>query len=158
MEERTLGEINLGKETYMGPTEPQVTTDTKLKRIAWLSRQDTKKEFNNLMHLNVESLRQCFDELDARKAVGADGIDKEEYRENLEENLENLITRMKRMGYRSGPVRQVLIPKAGKLNATRPLGICNFEDKIVQKQMQKILESIYDPCPPSINILPHRKI
>jgi RNA-directed DNA polymerase len=146
MEGRALGEIDLGKETSMRPAEPQVATDTKLKRIAWLSRQDTKKEFNNLMHLfNAESLRQCFDELDGKKAVGADGIDKEKYRENLEENLENLIARMKRMGYRPGPVRQVLIPKAGKPNATRPLGICNFEDKIVQKQMQRILESIYDP-------------
>jgi RNA-directed DNA polymerase len=146
MEGRALGEIDLGKETSMRPAEPQVATDTKLKRIAWLSRQDAKKEFNNLMHLfNVESLRQCFDELDGKKAVGVDGIDKEKYRENLEENLKNVIIRMKRMGYRPGPVRQVLIPKAGKPNATRPLGICNFEDKIVQKQTQKILESIYNP-------------
>lgn len=130
----------------MRPTEPQTKTDTKLKRIAWLSRQDAKKEFNNLMHLfNGDSLRQCFDELDGKKAVGVDGIDKEKYRENLEGNLENLIARMKQMGYRPGPVRQVLIPKAGKPGAKRPLGICNFEDKIVQKQMQKILESIYDP-------------
>ena len=146
MEGRTLGEIDLGKETSMRPTEPQGATDTKLKRIAWLSQQDAKKEFNNLMHLfNAESLRQCFDELDGKKAVGVDGIDKEKYRENLEENLRDLIARMKRMGYRPGPVRQVLIPKAGKPNATRTLGICNFEDKIVQKQIQKILESIYDP-------------
>lgn len=146
MEGRALGEIDLGKETYMRPIEPQSVTDTKLKRIAWLSRQDAKKEFHNLMHLfNAESLRQCFDELDGKKAVGVDGIDKEKYRENLEENLENLVARMKRMQYRPGPVRQVLIPKAGKANAKRPLGICNFEDKIVQKQMQKILESIYDP-------------
>lgn len=146
MEGRALGEIDLGKETSMRPTEPQSVTDTKLKRIAWLSRQDEEKEFINLMHLfNVESLRQCFDELDGKKAVGVDGIDKEKYRENLEGNLENLVTRMKRMGYRPGPVRQVLIPKAGKPGAKRPLGICNFEDKIVQKQMQKVLECIYDP-------------
>jgi group II intron reverse transcriptase/maturase len=146
MEGRVLGEIDLGKETSMGPTEPQSATDTKLKRIAWLSQQDAKKKYNNLMHLfNVESLRQCFDELDGKKAVGVDGIGKEKYRDNLEYNLENLIDRMKRMAYRPGPVRQVLIPKVGKPNATRPLGICNFEDKIVQKQMQKILESIYDP-------------
>ena len=69
MEGRILGEINLGKETYMRPPEPQTVTDTKLKRIAWISRQDAKKEFNNLMHLfNVDSLRQCFDELDGKKA------------------------------------------------------------------------------------------
>lgn len=98
------------------------------------------------MHLfNEDSLRECFSELDGKKAVGADGIDKEKYGENLEENLRNLIIKMKRMAYRPGPVRQVLIPKAGRPNEKRPLGICNFEDKIVQRMMQKVLESIYDP-------------
>ena len=49
------------------------------------------------------------------------------------------------MAYIPGAVRQVLIPKEGKPGATRPLGISNFEDKIVQKMMQKVLESIYEP-------------
>ncbi len=98
------------------------------------------------MHLfNEDSLRECFIELDGKKAVGTDGIGKEKYREKLDENLRNLVARMKRMAYRPGPVRQVLIPKAGSKTEKRPLGICNFEDKIVQKMMQKVLESIYDP-------------
>ena len=47
----------------MGPTESQIPTVTKLKRIAWLSSRDPQKVFNNLMHLfNVESLRTCFNE------------------------------------------------------------------------------------------------
>ena len=49
------------------------------------------------------------------------------------------------MAYRPGPVKEVLIPKEGKPGATRPLGISNFEDKIIQKKMQEIIESIYDP-------------
>ena len=49
------------------------------------------------------------------------------------------------MAYRPAPVKLVLIPKEGKLNATRPLGISHFEDKLIQKKMQEILESIYDP-------------
>jgi RNA-directed DNA polymerase len=130
----------------MRSIEPQSKTDTKLNRIRWLSEKDSKKEFHNLMHhFNENSLRECFNELDGKKAVGEDGIDKEKYRENLDENLKDLVARMKRMGYRPGPVRQVLIPKAGRPNEKRPLGICNFEDKIVQKMMQKVLESIYDP-------------
>jgi len=98
------------------------------------------------MHLfNEDSLKEGFNELDEKKAVGADGIDKEKYRDNLDENLRNLVARMKRMAYRPGPVRQVLIPKAGSTTEKRPLGICNLEDKIVQKMMQKVLESIYEP-------------
>ena len=77
--------------------------------------------------------------------MGLDGIDKETYGENLEENLDNLIIRMKNMAYRPGPVREVLIPKEGKPGATRPLGISGFEDKIVQKMMQRVVESIYEP-------------
>lgn len=42
-------------------------------------------------------------------------------------------------------MKQVLIPKEGKPGATRPLGISNLEDKIVQKMMQRVLESIYEP-------------
>jgi len=146
MEGRTLGKIDLGKETSMRPTESLSKTATKLKRIRWLSEQDSKREYHNLMHhFNEDSLRECYYELDGKKAVGTDGINKEKYGENLDENLRDLIARMKRMAYRPGPVRQVLIPKAGQPNEKRPLGICNFEDKIVQKMMQKILESIYDP-------------
>ncbi|WP_341750172.1 hypothetical protein [Candidatus Tisiphia endosymbiont of Sialis lutaria] len=32
-------------------TEYQINTETKLKRIAWLSSQDKGKRFNNLLHL-----------------------------------------------------------------------------------------------------------
>jgi group II intron reverse transcriptase/maturase len=98
------------------------------------------------MHLFTdESLAACFHELDGRKAVGADGVNKAEYGLNLESNLKDLIARMKRMGYRPGPVRQVLIPKGDKAGAMRPLGISNFEDKLVQGVMHQVLESMYEP-------------
>jgi group II intron reverse transcriptase/maturase len=121
-------------------------TNTKLNRIAWLSKQDSRKEFECLMHLfNQESLIECFHELDKDKAVGADGVTKMAYGANLYGNIEQLMTQMKNMAYRPGPVREHLIPKEGKPGATRPLGISNLEDKIVQKMTQKVLESIYEP-------------
>jgi RNA-directed DNA polymerase len=130
----------------MGTIEPQEKTRTKLTEIAWSSAHNPQKVYHSLMHLyNVESLRGCFEQLDGKKAVGIDSVTKMEYGEKLQENLENLINRMKRMAYRPAPVKLVLIPKEGKPNATRPLGISNFEDKLVQKKTQEILESIYDP-------------
>ena len=121
-------------------------TNTKLNRIAWLSKQDSGKKFECLMHLfNQESLTECFHELDKNKARGVDGVTKMDYGINLYGNIDQLVTRMKDMAYRPGPVREVLIPKEGKPGATRPLGISNLEDKIVQKMMQKVLESIYEP-------------
>ncbi len=129
----------MGQQSHSG-------TNTKLNRIAWLSGLDHGKEFECLMHLfNHESLTDCFHRLDKNKAVGIDGVDKATYAVNLEKNIEDLVNSMKRMAYKPGPVREVLIPKEGKPGATRPLGISNLEDKIVQMQMQKVLESIYEP-------------
>lgn len=130
----------------MGPTESCSITDTKLKRIAWLSAREPTKVFHQLMHhFSEASLKDCFHELDGRKAVGTDGVTKAEYGESLDENIQELTARMKRMAYRPGSVREVLIPKPDKPGATRPLGISNLEDKIVQKMMQKVLEGIYEP-------------
>jgi len=126
--------------------QSQSATNTKLNRIAWLSKQDFGKKFECLMHLfNQESLTECFHELDKNKAVGIDGVTKMAYGVELYGNIEQLITKMKEMAYRPKPVRKVFIPKEGKSGACRPLGISNLEDKIVQKMMQKILESIYEP-------------
>lgn len=126
--------------------ENQEITETKLKRIATLSAANPEMVFTHVIHhFNEESLKACFHELDGKKAIGIDEIDKANYGRNLDENLRNLMDRMKRMAYIPGAVRKVLIPKEGKQGATRPLGISNFEDKIVQKMMHKVLESIYEP-------------
>jgi group II intron reverse transcriptase/maturase len=96
-------------------------------------------------HFNVESLEACFHQLDGRKAVGIDGLSKAVYGQRLDENLQDLGARMRRMAYRPEPVRQVRIPKEGQPGATRPLGISTLEDKIVQKMVHRVLESIYEP-------------
>lgn len=130
----------------MKTTELQSVTETKLTRIAWLSEREHDKRLECLMHLfNVESLEECYHMLEDQKAVGVDGVCKAEYGENLQENLTNLVSRMKSMSYVPKPVRQVLIPKEGKKGETRPLGISTFEDKVVQKMMQRVLEAMYDP-------------
>ena len=147
MEGRPCGIINLGGETLSGVTKPTTITDTKLNRIAELSSHDHDMKFNWLMpHFNKESMIGCFHELDGKKAVGIDGVTKEQYGANLEENIDNLLSRMKSMAYKPQAVREVLIPKeGGGAGATRPLGISAFEDKIVQLQMSKILKAIYEP-------------
>ena len=127
-------------------TEDQITTETKLQRITWLSSLDKDKQFNQLMHhFNEESLQNCFQELNRKKAIGIDGVDKESYGANLQENLKNLVSKLKTMSYRPGNIREVVIPKEGKKGKTRKLGISNFEDKIIQKMMHKVLSSIYEP-------------
>jgi group II intron reverse transcriptase/maturase len=97
-------------------------------------------------HFTVAALEECFHQLDGRKAVGLDGVSKAEYAaEGLEHHLQELVARMKRMAYRPAPVRGVRIPKDGQPQATRPLGISILEDKIVQRMVHRVLESIYEP-------------
>ena len=59
----------------MGTTDSYGITETKLKRIAWLSGRDEHKQFTSLMHhFNEASLKDCFHRLDGKKAVGTDGV------------------------------------------------------------------------------------
>ncbi|SNT27877.1 group II intron reverse transcriptase/maturase [Bacillus sp. OK838] len=105
--------------------------ETKLLRIAELAKSEPKMKFTSLVHLlNEQSLTQCHHELPNKKATGVNGTTKEQYSENLEENIKDLVSRLKSKSYRPVPVRRMYIPK---LNSTkkRPLGIPEHEDKIV---------------------------
>jgi group II intron reverse transcriptase/maturase len=81
--------------------------------------------------------------LDGRKAVGIDGITKEEYGKNLDSNLTELLNKIRRGSYHPKASRIQEIPKAD--GSTRPLAIACFEDKIVQEMVRRILERIYEP-------------
>ena len=121
-------------------------TDTKLKRIAWLSSEDPNKVFECVMHhINYDLLKDNFQQLDAKKARGIDGVSKEEYGRDLDNNLNRLLDEMKRMAYIPRPVKEVLIEKEGQPGKFRPLGISVLEDKIVQGAFRQILEAIYEP-------------
>ena len=63
---------------------------------------------------------------------------------NLEENLDNLISRMKTFSYKPQLVRRTYIEKEGR-NETRPLGIPAYEDRLVQGVIAEILNIIYEP-------------
>ena len=118
---------------------------TDLTRIGEKARKEPGLVFTSLYHhiYDVDNLRACYDTLDADKATGVDGVTKEEYGRNLEENLRDLSGRLKRMGYRPGPKRRSYIPKPGSEKG-RPLGISNLEDKIVEEAAKRTLEPIYE--------------
>ncbi len=118
---------------------------TDLTRIGEKARKEPGLVFTSLYHhiSDVDNLRACYDRLEADKATGVDGVTKEEYGKNLEENLRDLSERLARMGYRPGPKRRSYIPKAGSEKG-RPLGISNLEDKIVEEATKRTLEPIYE--------------
>lgn len=118
--------------------------NTKLDRIEQRSRKEPQAIFNNLGHaLDMDLLRTCFNSLDARKAVGIDGITKEYYGRKLKTNLQNLLKKIRDGSYYPKPSRIVEIPKVD--GSTRPIAISCIEDKIVQEAVRCILERIYEP-------------
>ena len=125
--------------TYKGGERMQ----TKLELITRRARENPKMRFTSLAHhLGEGFLLECFQELKKDKAPGVDGVTVGKYEERLEENLRELVVRLKGKKYRPQPVRRVYIPKDGK--GVRPLGIPTIEDKIVQMGIKKILEAIYE--------------
>ena len=104
------------------------------------------RKFNNvqslMQYINEENLQLMNALQGSKKATGVDKITKEQYTENIQENISNLVYRMKNHKYKLQPVRRVLIPKPnGKM---RPLGIPSYEDKLVQAKMAEILNLIFD--------------
>jgi group II intron reverse transcriptase/maturase len=88
-------------------------------------------------------LRECYDCLDRTKAVGTDGITKEAYGKNLENNLMQLVLKIRNGSYHPQPSRLVEIPKVS--GGKRPLAISCLEDKIVQEAVKRIIERIFEP-------------
>ena len=115
--------------------------ETKRKDIKYQLEQGYKLQ--TIMHyVNKETLRKQHEKQKENKASGVDGMTKEKYGINLEENLDNLLERMKKFSYRPKPVRKTYIPKSnGKL---RGLGIPCYEDKLVQGAMADVLNEIYE--------------
>ena len=70
-------------------------------------------------------------------------VTKSMYAEDLEANLQDLSSRLKRMGYRPQSKRRTYIPKPGSAKR-RPLGISSFEDKIVELATKRVLEPIFE--------------
>lgn len=97
----------------------------------------------SLIHLvNKETLKEQHRKQSKGKASGIDKVTKEEYDKDLDNNLDNLLIRMKKFSYKPLPVKRTYIPKQnGKL---RPLGIPAYEDKLVQGVMANVLSEIYE--------------
>jgi RNA-directed DNA polymerase len=131
-----------------GKKSESINLELELQTNSWLriglSAKDKDLKFSNLFcHFTVANFREAFRALDGSKAVGIDGITKRDYGQNLDVNLESLVTKLHKGTYRPQAKRGTLIPKTdGK---TRPIAIASFEDKLVEWVLAKCLSAIYEP-------------
>lgn len=119
--------------------------ETKFAKIAEIVSKHPRDKLFTLVHfINRETLEESYHRTKGNKASGVDGVTKEQYGEQLNENLAKLVDSMKRQVYKPQPVKRTYIPKDGT-DKVRPLGIPAFEDKIVQDVINGILTEIYEP-------------
>ena len=120
-----------------------MTMQTSLRGIAGKASNAPKHRFQDLSGLlSVENLQWCWTLLNKKAAPGVDEVDYYSYQENLLENIESLVDRLKRGTYKAKLVRRKWIPKGR--DKQRPLGIPVIEDKLLQMAVKQILQAIYE--------------
>jgi len=79
-----------------------------------------------------------------KKAAGVDGQSCDDFAKNLREENRQLGEELKAQTYRPSAVLRVHIPKPGRLNETRPLGIPTVRDRVVQRAVLNVIEPILE--------------
>jgi len=93
-------------------TEMDNITSSKLALISERARKDPKFQFLSLAHLlNEGFLKECYFDLGRDRASGIDGVSWKEYGERLDENITDLVGRLKAKRYTPLPSRRTYIPK-----------------------------------------------
>jgi len=141
-EERGLPKGNTASKTRpgrsAGPDAPSA-----LDRVRQVAHKDKEARFTALLHhVDVDRLRSAYRALNPKAATGVDGVTWHEYGQDLEDNLQDLHRRVHCGSYRAKPVRRAYIPKRD--GRFRPLSVAALEDKIVQRAVVQVLNSIYE--------------
>lgn len=116
----------------------------KFQQIAELAQKDHSLRFTSLSHLLTEEyLKSNLAKLNKKAVPGVDGVSMAEYWQAAESKVQSLHERLRTGRYRAQPVKRAYIPKAG--GKLRPLGIPTIDDRIVQRSVGGIIETIYEP-------------
>ena len=114
-----------------------------IRKVVDRARREPEGRFHSLAHLlDVPALAAAYWSIRKDAAVGVDGVTKDQYGQDVEQNLQDLYARLRSKRYRHQPIRRVHIPKDG--GRTRPIGISALEDKIVQSAVRHVLEALYE--------------
>jgi len=124
-------------------TLSRASVSSGLERVRERARTEKKERFTALLHhVDVPLLQAAFSWLKRDAAPGVDGLTWRQYEQNLEANLADLHARLHRGAYRALPSRRTFIPKED--GRQRPLGVASLEDKIVQRAVVEVLNTIYE--------------
>lgn len=112
--------------------------------IAELASRSPQAALRTLAHhIDIDWLKEAYR---LTRKDGATGVDRQtaaDYAVDLKGSRGSQLDRAKSGRYQASPVRRVHIPK-GTGSETRPVGIPTSEDKLLQRAVAMILESVYE--------------
>jgi RNA-directed DNA polymerase len=142
VERRAGAEGNAGQQRTRRAQE-RASVSQRLDRIRRAAKERKQERFTALLHhVDVPMLRTAFFALRRDAAPGADGLTWQDYEADLDRRIEDLHERVHRGTYRAQPSRRRFIPKPD--GRQRPLAIAALEDKIVQRAVVMVLNTIYE--------------
>src|SRR6266853_4212056 len=142
VEERAPAEENTASTTHPGRSAGS-GAPSGLDRVREVARRDKEARFTALLHhVDLDRLWAAYVAINPKAAPGVDQVTWDAYGQDLRENLEDLLRRVRSGAYRASPSRRVYIPKPD--GRQRPLGIATLEDKILQRAVAGVLNAIYE--------------
>ena len=128
----------------MRDTQKSPIISTDLRQIAEQAKSDPAKVFIALAHrMDVDFLLEAYHRVRKDGAAGLSGVTAKDYAKHLTANLEELHQRLKSKAYVAPMIKRVWIDKDGG-KKKRPIGLTEFEDKIVQKAVSMLLGAVYE--------------
>ena len=117
-----------------------------LEKIYLLNKKDLNKKNDNLIKIITtdEIVWTAINKVISNPGASAEGTEKQTPDGYDKYKLEKLTNSIRTGKYKWKTIKQVEIAKPGK-KKKRPIGIANFEDKIVQELIRIILTVIYEP-------------
>lgn len=115
-----------------------------MRHLNQLAKCDSRKRFTKLWDnlTDIRWLAQAWEEIRCNKGSHTPGVNRTVAVDVDLELIDRLRKELTAGTYRPRPVRRVQIPKAN--GKTRPLGISNLEDRIVQQALRMLLEPIFE--------------
>ena len=124
-------------------TQSRLRVCQRLERVRQAAKTRGGEKFTVLLsHMDFDLMLTAFYDLKRKAASGVDGVTWREYEANLEGNLKDLCSRVHGNVYKALPSRRTYIAKQD--GSLRPLGIAALEDKIVQRAVVMVLNTVYE--------------
>jgi RNA-directed DNA polymerase len=143
VEGRGLTNENMRQQNTSRTQSREQDVPSALERVRQAAVRNKVERFSALLHhVTLQRLKDAFLNIKRNAAPGVDGVTWEHYESDLDRNIEELHSRVRRGAYRAKPSRRAYIPKTD--GRQRPLGIAALEDKIVQRAVTEVLNAIYE--------------